>query len=43
MRLGRHVRGITPAWQGGWTAHRTPMRLAARGLRERMAERPPGG
>ncbi len=43
MRLGRHVRGLTPAWQGGWTAHRTPMRLAARGLRERLAERKPGG
>ncbi|CAD5373111.1 putative oxidoreductase subunit with NAD(P)-binding domain and ferridoxin-like domain [Rubrivivax sp. A210] len=37
MRLGRHVRGVTPAWQGGWTAHRTPMRLAARGLRDRLA------
>ena len=28
--------GFTPPWQGGWTAHRTPRRLARTGLRERL-------
>ncbi|HRD85558.1 MAG TPA: LutB/LldF family L-lactate oxidation iron-sulfur protein [Rubrivivax sp.] len=37
VRLARLLRGLAPPWQGGWTAHRTPMKLAARGLRERIA------
>jgi len=36
IALGRRLRGLTPPWQAGWTAHRKPLRLAARGLRERM-------
>ncbi|WP_088282668.1 LutB/LldF family L-lactate oxidation iron-sulfur protein [Ideonella sp. A 288] len=36
MRIGHRLRWLTPHWQGGWTAHRTPMRLAPRGLRERL-------
>jgi L-lactate dehydrogenase complex protein LldF len=36
VSIGRMLRGVTPSWQGGWTAARTPMRLAARGLRERL-------
>ena len=36
LRLARPLRGLTPPWQGGWTAHRTPMRLAAQGVRERL-------
>ena len=36
VALGRRLRALTPPWQGGWTAHRKPLRLAARGLRERM-------
>jgi L-lactate dehydrogenase complex protein LldF len=39
LRLGRLMRGLTPPWQGGWTAHRTPMKLARTGLRERLAGR----
>jgi L-lactate dehydrogenase complex protein LldF len=42
IAIGRRLRGLTPPWQGGWTAHRTPMKLAAKGLRERLAERRPG-
>jgi len=38
IAVGRRLRGLTPPWQGGWTAHRTPLRLAARGLRERLRE-----
>ena len=34
--LGRRLRALTPPWQGGWTAHRTPLKLAGRGLRERL-------
>jgi L-lactate dehydrogenase complex protein LldF len=41
VAVGRRIRGIMPTWQGGWTAHRTPMRLAARGLRERLGAQPP--
>lgn len=37
--LGHRLRGLTPPWQGGWTAHRMPMRLARRGLRERLPGR----
>jgi L-lactate dehydrogenase complex protein LldF len=36
--IGRRLRSLTPSWQAGWTAHRTPMKLAAKGLRERLAE-----
>ncbi len=36
VALARRLRGITPPWQGGWTAHRTPLRLAAKGLRDRL-------
>jgi L-lactate dehydrogenase complex protein LldF len=39
VAVGRRLRGLTPPWQGGWTAHRMPMRLAPRGLRERLATR----
>jgi L-lactate dehydrogenase complex protein LldF len=38
LRLGSRLRGLVPSWQGGWTQHRTPMRPAARGLRERLAK-----
>jgi L-lactate dehydrogenase complex protein LldF len=38
LRLGSRLRGLVPSWQGGWTQHRTPMRPAARGLRERLAQ-----
>ena len=36
--VGHRLRGLTPPWQGGWTAHRTPMTLARRGLRERLKD-----
>ncbi|MEX8497925.1 MAG: LutB/LldF family L-lactate oxidation iron-sulfur protein [Leptothrix ochracea] len=36
MGLGRRLRAFTPTHQAGWTAHRTPMRLAKRGLRQRL-------
>ena len=36
ISMGRHLRGLTPPWQGGWTAHRTPLKLARRGLRDRL-------
>jgi L-lactate dehydrogenase complex protein LldF len=36
LRLGHRLRGLTPPWQAGWTAHRTPLRLARRGLRDRL-------
>ena len=39
IQLGRWLRPVTPPWQGGWTAHRTPLQLARRGLRERLADR----
>jgi L-lactate dehydrogenase complex protein LldF len=39
VRAGRALRGLMPSRQAGWTAHRTPMKLAKRGLRERL---PPG-
>jgi L-lactate dehydrogenase complex protein LldF len=38
VALGRRLRALTPPWQAGWTAHRAPLRLAARGLRERMRQ-----
>jgi L-lactate dehydrogenase complex protein LldF len=38
VAIARRLRGLTPPWQAGWTAHRTPLRLAARGLRERLRE-----
>ena len=34
--MARRLRALTPPWQAGWTAHRTPLRPAARGLRERL-------
>jgi L-lactate dehydrogenase complex protein LldF len=34
LALGRRLRALTPSHQAGWTAHRTPMRLARRSLRE---------
>jgi len=37
--LGHRVRWLTPPWQGGWTAHRTPLKLARRGLRDRLPGR----
>lgn len=36
VAIGRRLRIITPTWQGGWTAHRKPLRLARRGLRQRL-------
>ena len=36
LALARPLRALTPTTQAGWTAHRTPMRLAARGLRSRL-------
>jgi L-lactate dehydrogenase complex protein LldF len=36
LRLGRPLRTLMPSAQGGWTAHRTPMRLARKGLQERL-------
>jgi len=38
VRVGRALRGFTPSKQAGWTAHRMPMRLARRGLREQLPE-----
>jgi len=37
--LGHRLRWLTPPWQGGWTAHRTPLKLARRGLRDRLPGR----
>ena len=34
--LAHRLRWMTPSWQAGWTAHRTPMKPARRGLRERL-------
>ena len=39
MGMGHRLRWLTPPWQGGWTAHRTPLRLARRGLREQLPRR----
>ena len=39
IAVGHRARWLTPPWQGGWTAHRMPMRLAARGLRDRLPAR----
>jgi L-lactate dehydrogenase complex protein LldF len=36
VAVARRLRLLTPAWQGGWTAHRTPMKPATRSLRERL-------
>ncbi|MFM2068895.1 MAG: hypothetical protein RLZZ584_3804 [Pseudomonadota bacterium] len=38
VAIGRKLRVFTPGRQAGWTVHRTPMRLAKRGLRERLGE-----
>ncbi|MDE2371749.1 MAG: iron-sulfur cluster-binding protein [Burkholderiales bacterium] len=39
VAIGRRLAWLTPPWQGGWTQHRTPLKLARRGLRERLAQR----
>ncbi len=39
LACARPLRSLMPGWQGGWTVHRTPLRVARRGLRERLAER----
>jgi L-lactate dehydrogenase complex protein LldF len=36
VHMGRAMRALTPSRQGGWTEHRTPLKLAKRGLRERL-------
>ena len=36
--MAHRLRGLTPPWQAGWTANRTPLRPAARGLRERLKD-----
>ncbi|WP_157269462.1 LutB/LldF family L-lactate oxidation iron-sulfur protein [Azohydromonas aeria] len=38
LRLGGRLRELLPTAQLGWTDHRTPLRPAARSLRERLAE-----
>jgi L-lactate dehydrogenase complex protein LldF len=38
VALGRRMRAFTPPWQGGWTRHRSPLRLARRGLRDRLRD-----
>ncbi|WP_157119003.1 LutB/LldF family L-lactate oxidation iron-sulfur protein [Azohydromonas lata] len=38
VRASGRLRALVPGWQGGWTAHRTPMRPAAQSLRERLAQ-----
>lgn len=37
--VARHLRGVTPGWQGGWTAYRRPLKLAGKGLRDRLNDR----
>ncbi len=37
--IGRRLRSLAPRQQGGWTEHRSPLRLARKGLSERL---PPG-
>ena len=39
VALAHRLRWLTPSWQAGWTAARTPMKPAAKGLRERLRER----
>ena len=36
VAVAHRLRFLTPPWQSGWTAHRTPLRPAARGRRERI-------
>ena len=36
VQLARQLRGLTPSWQGGWTRHRSPLKLARMGLRDRL-------
>ena len=36
VRIARQLRGLTPGWQGGWTSSRRPLKLAKRGLRDRL-------
>lgn len=35
-RMARLFRGLAPSGQGGWTEHRTPLRVNKRGLRDRL-------
>ena len=37
--VGRRLRSVTPGWQGGWTAYRRPLKLARKGLRDRLNDR----
>jgi L-lactate dehydrogenase complex protein LldF len=37
--LAPRLRWLTPAWQGGWTRSRAPLKPAARSLREQLAAR----
>ena len=37
--VARRLRSVTPGWQGGWTAYRSPLKLARRGLRDRLNDR----
>ena len=37
--VARRLRSVTPGWQGGWTAYRKPLKLARRGLRDRLNDR----
>ncbi|HET8748858.1 MAG TPA: LutB/LldF family L-lactate oxidation iron-sulfur protein [Ramlibacter sp.] len=38
IRIARALRALTPTRQAGWTAHRTPLKLAPKGLRERLPQ-----
>jgi L-lactate dehydrogenase complex protein LldF len=38
VRAVGRLRALAPARQGGWTAHRSPMRPAAKSPRERLAQ-----
>ena len=40
--LATRLRFLTPPRQSGWTVSRTPLKPAARSLRDLMAERQPG-
>lgn len=39
VAVAHMFRWAVPSWQAGWTAHRTAMKPAKRGLRERLRER----
>ena len=38
LGTAQRLHALTPPWQGGWTASRTPMKPAAKGLRARLKE-----